>query len=95
MAVAARPGLTSGSEMVQKLRHSEQPSIQEASSSATGTAAKKVCISQMTIARLNVRYTIASPITVSCNPSQRQARKKGMVKAIGGAMRVTKIHIAT
>jgi hypothetical protein len=54
-AVAARPGAASGSVMRKNAPQTLQPSIQAASSSARGTLSKKVCIIQMTSARLKVR----------------------------------------
>jgi hypothetical protein len=54
-AVAASPGAVSGRATRQKACQTPQPSIQAASSSEAGTASKKVCMSQITIARLKVR----------------------------------------
>ena len=54
-AVAARPGAVSGSVIRRNASQTPQPSIQAASSSARGTLSKKVCIIQITSARLKVR----------------------------------------
>ncbi len=54
-AVAARPGAASGRAIRTKAPQTLQPSIQAASSSCRGTPSKKVCIIQITRARLKVR----------------------------------------
>ena len=53
--VAATPGAASGSAMRRNAPQIEQPSIHAASSSSRGTLSKKLCIIQITSARLNVR----------------------------------------
>jgi len=92
--VAARSGAASGNAIKWNPFHTPQPSIQAASSGARGTPSKKLRYQPDDERKIKGQANDDSPARLSISPRKRYARKNGIVKATGGAIRFASIHSA-
>jgi hypothetical protein len=93
IAVTAMPPDTTGSTTRTKVPSLPQPSTLAASSMSTGTASKKLAISQIDSGSEMVVWASASPVGVSFRPTALIMPTSGTPIATGGTMRVTSAAI--